>query len=339
MKNFKSEIFGILAGGLLGLIFLLFKQPPFFLSTNFPYIPAIFLVLSTLFFTNLLNTFSIKIPSKKELIQAICGSFLISLGILLCNGGLVTGFYYKLCFFSLNGLLTGFGILVGLFICIPFYVKELEKKKETKGLEIRIKKINLFLALMGLGLVLFLAFKFNWLFLLLGLLGIIAEEGNLCIVSGIKEVFLSGKGSIARGIVLSVFFAFLFTFLVPYIYPNLSIQKSFSLAPWIAFGGGILLGIGMFLSGGDTLSLFWKTGKGYLSSFISLFGIWIFLELFNFFKLPFLVEKLFAFQPLKLSDYLGKHGTLILIALLSLVFYLLLYYNEKTKKWVKPLLF
>ncbi|WP_022854984.1 YeeE/YedE thiosulfate transporter family protein [Thermodesulfobacterium thermophilum] len=302
--------------------------------TNQPFFNLFVLWLGAFFSANLFKECGLRIPSNQELIKSFMAGILMGIGAFLATGDNITSFVMPFVNLSAGSLVVLVGLWIGGFIGIKYQLKELEKKQQVRAIQIRFTKLNPLLALLSLGVLVWLCFK-SWDLVFWAAIGMVLQKSNWCMVNTLKEPFFSEKNINTQAVVLTLGLAVLgiwglkfYQVLEPYTYvlPNFGI---------LGLVGGIIFGLGMLLAGSCGASLFAKSGEGDLKSFITL-GV-----LLSCYKaLNSTISLSFLQGPLKdlniyLPDYFGYSGAL-LISLVVLGFWLTFsWWNSKTKKLLK----
>ncbi len=340
----KNQSFEVEArwGGIIFAIFLFitayfFGEFKFFkIRIGKSFDDFLFFLLGAFVSACMVKEFSIKISPARELIKGILGGVLFALGVLFLSGGTLYTLYFHLSHFTLAALLGALGIVPGLFLGAKYQAWEVEKKASPGGIEIRLPRLNPLLALIGAASLLILAYKDSFYLLLFALLGIVAERSRLCLSISSREFFFSGRASVSQGIILSIALFALAVFFYKH-YQTWEVHILKEPAWWISLLGGILMGFSIILMEADGISLLWKTGEGRVKALFSLLAIIFCLKIFEIFRINKILSSIET-QAIYLKTWLGPFGGPGIVIIISALFYLLTWYNSKTKKWVKPML-
>ena len=309
------------------------------LEENFNYL--LFFFLGALLSSTSMG-FSIKIPDKRELIKSLIGSFIFALGVLFLNAGNFYVFYFQLAHLSLSGILAFLGIIIGLLIGVKYQTLEIEKRKTQTGFEIRLTKLNFLLPFLTFGLIIILGYKMLFPVLVFSVLGFVFSRFRFCSFIALREFFFYGKGKVLQGIVLSIMLFIATVYLINFFYKEslFGLQNIANVKEpvwWLSFLGGVLIGVSITFLEADGISILWKLGDGWLKSWLAFVFIVIFLKIFTLLKLDKIIFSFYT-QPIYLETWLTPIGAILGIIGVLVIIFFIAYYNEKTKKWVKPIL-
>jgi uncharacterized membrane protein YedE/YeeE len=290
--------------------------------------------------------FGIKIPPKFEIFKALLAGILMGIGSSFALGDNIGGFYIATANLSASGLTMFAGLIIGTLLGLKYLIWETEKFSSKGGINIHIKKLG---PIIGITVLFILFWKIFSLFLkgngknlILGkvllfstIAGFVFQRSKLCMAKAFRDPFISGETLISNGFILSLFLvmAGIFSFKL------FKIQDLyFYIPPTFIFGsliGGILFGLGMILADSCALSSLWKLGEGQIKLLVVIifFGLsnWIlryYLDKINIWEKGYLGERVY------LPDYLTYLGSFLLIMGILLIWFLFIYWNKKTKKFV-----
>jgi uncharacterized membrane protein YedE/YeeE len=98
--------------------------------------------------------------------------------------------------------------------------------------------------------------------------------------------------------------------------------------------GGIIFGFGMTIAGGCTVGSSWRAGEGHVKLWLALVGIVIAGPLTAEYIKPSFMDILPAWmkQTVFLPDYFTYFGSIVIMLLLFLLWYIFVKWNERTGK-------
>uniref|UniRef100_A0A7C4NUA4 YeeE/YedE family protein n=1 Tax=Thermodesulfobacterium geofontis TaxID=1295609 RepID=A0A7C4NUA4_9BACT len=290
--------------------------------------------------------FGIKIPPKFEIFKALLAGILMGIGSSFALGDNIGGFYIATANLSASGLTMFAGLIIGTLLGLKYLIWETEKFPSKGGINIHIKKLGPIIGMVALfiifGKIFSLFLKENERNLILGkvllfstIAGVVIQRSKLCMAKALREPFISGETLISLSFILSLFLttAGVFSFKLlkiqdPYFY----ILPTFVLGSLI---GGILFGLGMVLADSCALSSLWKLGEGQIKLLVviiffslSNWGLRYYLDKINIWEKGYLGEKVY------LPEYLTYLGSFIFIVSILFIWFLFIYWNKKTKKFV-----
>lgn len=305
------------------------------------------LILGAFLSATLAQEFGIRIPPKLEIIKAVVAGILMGIGSALAQGCNIGGFYMSIANLSASGIAMMLGLMVGVFIGVKYLLWEIEHFSSQGGLEISTKKLNPLLGILAL-LVLILGTYgyFNsehengvllgGAFFLTAFIGFVMHRSRFCMVNAFREPFLSGEASMAKGVALSLFISTLGILFIkmaeirePYVY----VTPTFI---WGSLIGGIIFGAAMVVAGGCGSGSLWRIGEGQIKLLI----VAIFFALTNAILRHYMDnvwevwDKGLLGKEVFLPDLLGYGGAFIILAIVILLWYLFVDWNEKTEKFV-----
>jgi len=305
------------------------------------------LILGAFISATLAQEFGIRIPPKLEIIKGIVAGILMGIGAGLAQGCNIGGFYMAIANLSAGGIAMMLGLMVGVFIGVKYLLWELERFSSQGGIEISTKKINPILGIIGLIVLIWGVYGYfnsehengallGGAFLLTAGIGFVMHRSRFCIVNAFREPYLSASAHLARGVALSLFIVTLGVLFIkmagirePYEY----VTPTFI---WGSLIGGIIFGAAMVVAGGCGSGSLWRVGEGQVKLMI----VVVFFSLSNAIFRHYLDnvwevwDKGLLGTKVYLPDVFGYGGTFIIIAIVILLWYLFLDWNEKTEKFV-----
>ncbi|MCX7873247.1 MAG: YeeE/YedE thiosulfate transporter family protein [Caldimicrobium sp.] len=248
---------------------------------------------------------------------------------------------------SASGIAMMVGLIAGVFIGVKYLLWEIERFASTGGGDISNKKINPILGVVGLivllaGVSCYFGSEREEGALLGGALlitagiGFVMHRSRFCIVNSFREPFLSGEASMARGVAISLLIATLgimFIKLAGIREPMTYVTPTFV---WGALIGGVIFGAAMVVAGGCGSGSLWRVAEGQVKLMI----VVVFFALTNAILRYYLDnvwevwDKGWLGTAVYLPDLLGYAGAFILLAVIILLWYIIVDWNEKTEKFV-----
>ena len=330
---------------LYGIGFLEEAPPhPFWFSSS---VLDLGLILGAFLSATLAQEFGIRIPPKLEIIKGIVAGILMGIGSALAQGCNVGGFYMAIANLSASGIAMMLGLMVGVFIGVKYLLWEIEHFSSQGGVEISTKKINPLLGLIALFILFYGIYayftsdnengvKLGGAFLLTAGIGFIMHRSRFCMVNAFREPFLSGEAIMAKGAALSLFLTtlgILFIKMAGIQEADVYVTPTFI---WGSLIGGIIFGAAMVVAGGCGSGSLWRVGEGQVKLMI----VVVFFSLTNAILRYYLDnvweiwDKGILGKAVYLPDIFGYGGAFIILAIVILLWYLFVDWNEKTEKFV-----
>jgi hypothetical protein len=102
---------------------------------------------------------------------------------------------------------------------------------------------------------------------------------------------------------------------------------------WLgAISGGIIFGLGMTIAGGCGAGAVWRAGEGHLKLWFALISYALSSSFFNAWLQRHGFNQNLG-KPVFLPDVIGWGQTMIALLLIITIWYLLVQWNELTRKW------
>lgn len=305
------------------------------------------LILGAFISATLANEFGLRIPPRLEIIKAIVAGILMGIGSALAQGCNIGGFYMAIANLSASGIAMMLGLIVGVFIGVKYLLWELEHFSSQGGIEISTKKINPILGVLGLLILLYGIYAYfrsdheegallGGALLLTACIGFVMHRSRFCIVNSFREPFLSGEAEMARGVALSILIATFGVLLIKMAgirEPMTYVTPTFI---WGSLIGGLIFGAAMVVAGGCGSGSLWRVAEGQVKLMI----VVVFFALTNAIVRHYLDNVLEVWDKgwlggaVFLPEYLGYGGAFILFALVIILWYLFVDWNEKSEKFV-----
>lgn len=273
----------------------------------------------------------------------------MGIGSSLAIGCNVGAFYSPLINLSASGFPMMIGLIIGAFIGLKYLLWELEKFPSKTTLtpsdisqEKRFdwKTIQPYLGVLVLiGLVIW-AYGYagtayteiGGLLLFGAAFGIILQRCRFCFVRAFRDPFMTGEATIAKAIALSIIIGTLGLAVLKWTGFR---QESLYVIPafwWGSLVGGIIFGIGMVIAGGCGSGTLWRVAEGQLKLWAALFTFATTNSLMNvFLRTTGWRQKLG--KAVFLPYTFGWGGSILFIAFIMLLWYLLVSWNEESNKF------
>ena len=294
----------------------------------------------------LAKQFQVRSAPTRELSKAIIGGTLMGIGASLSFGCNIGGFFSAISALSMSGVAMMGGLMIGSLIGLKLLVWEItylspSASPVSKDVLRKQKKNQPLLGVIILLVGILLAVVYDELdysirsgFLIFGLMiGIIMQRTRFCFVRAFREPFMTGDGGASRAVALAVIISVI----------GFSILKWSDMKDWESqvfagfwFGslvGGIIFGIGMSLTGGCASGTLWRAGEGHIKLWIALIA---FALSGSYFREWLAISgwSMKLGEPLFIPDLIGWKMGVFSICLLMLVWYLIVSWNEATRKLV-----
>ena len=298
----------------------------------------------------LASDFRIRFPTRRiRLVEGLVGGVIMGVGAMLAPGCNIGGYFSAIASLSASGFVMVFALGSGAYtgvllarwrlkrelaagmikaqIRLPTTSKPAEKKEPTRDLQ----------PLMGLGVLVFsLIAYFIFItsdritlgaYLLFGLVfGVILQRAGFCVTASFRELFTTGGGGLARGMIVTMVIAMLgFSILIergirdPYVLP----------LGWRTFAGGYIFGLGMVIAGGCATGTLFRIGEGNVQLMLAFVGAAISASLTN----AYLVRTEFSNgENVWVVDSMGWPGAIAATLIFLFLFYLVVQFNEMRRK-------
>ncbi|MCH2284069.1 MAG: YeeE/YedE family protein [SAR324 cluster bacterium] len=294
----------------------------------------------------LAKQFQVRSAPTRELSKALIGGTLMGVGASLSFGCNIGGFFSAISALSMSGVTMMAGLMIGSFIGLKLLVWEITYlspsaspvRKDVLGKQKKNQPLlGIIILLVGISL----AFVYDELdysirggFLMFGLMiGIIMQRTRFCFVRAFREPFMTGDGGASKAVVLAVIISVV----------GFSILKWSDMKDWEAqvsagfwFGslvGGTIFGIGMSLTGGCASGTLWRAGEGHIKLWVALIAFALSSSYFREW-LGVSGWSMKLGEALFIPELIGWKMGILSVCLLMLVWYLIVSWNEATRKLV-----
>ncbi|MFC2014448.1 YeeE/YedE thiosulfate transporter family protein [Chloroflexota bacterium] len=270
------------------------------------------------------SSFRIRMPRRKiRLAEGFIGGLIMGVGAMLAPGCNIGGFFSAIASFSLSGFVMLFALAGGAYSGVLIARWRLKREIRSGTLATYERKvlpaqgphsfawkqpiIGLLVLLVSLALF-EVALGYDsklGVFLMFGLVfGFILQRTGFCFTASFRDMFTSGDGRLARGVIVAIGVAMLgFSIL-----QGTGIRQPFVLpVGWHTLVGGYIFGLGMVIAGGCASGTLFRIGEGSIQLLFALPGGMLGAALFS------TLLKAVNFQygsPIWLVDTLGWHWAL-----------------------------
>jgi len=292
--------------------------------------------------------FAIRVAPIGELSKGLLGGILMGIGCIIGFGCTIGNFFSGWAALSAGALIFVIGLTIGVFFAVKYLLWEMEKLpkmssgKSSTLLQAKTKGTSLqpLAGLIVIIIALALAFTFKdqilFGFALIGLfIGMILQRSRWCIVRALREPFMTGDSEPAVAIIAGLIIGLLgFT-----VIKIMGIGSETSMVAenfWMpAIIGGIIFGFGMTIAGGCTVGSSWRAGEGHVKLWFSLIGIIIAAPLTLEYIRPAFLNMLpeAMKQRIFLPESFSYLGSIIIMILILLIWYIFVKWNEKTGRF------
>ena len=292
--------------------------------------------------------FAIRVAPAGELAKGLIGGVLMGIGCIIGMGCTIGNFFSGWPALSAGAIIFVIGLTIGVFFAVRYLLWEMEKHpkmssgKSSTFLQAKTKSMSLqpLAGLIVIVIGLAIAFTFSDVvlfgFALIGLLiGIILQRSRWCIVRALREPFMTGDAEPAIAIIAGLVIGLLgFTIIkIMGIGGEMTMVGSNFWMPAIV--GGVIFGFGMTIAGGCTVGSTWRAGEGHVKLWLSLIGIVITAPLTAEYIQPAFLNVLPVElkQAVFLPNYLTYLGSIIIMLLILLLWYVFVKWNERTGRF------
>jgi uncharacterized membrane protein YedE/YeeE len=292
--------------------------------------------------------FAIRIAPGGELAKGFLGGILMGIGCIIGFGCTIGNFFSGWAALSAGAIIFVIGLVIGVFFAVKYILWEMEKhpkmssgksatllQAKTKGTSLQ-PLAGLIIVIIGLAL----AYTFNdpilFGFALIGLfIGIVLQRSRWCIVRALREPFMTGDAEPAVAIIAGLVIGLLGFTVIKIM--GIGAESTMVAANfWMpAIIGGIIFGFGMTIAGGCTIGSSWRAGEGHVKLWLALIGIIIAAPLtLEYIRPAFLnILPTWMNQQIFLPDYFTYLGSVIIMLLILLIWYIFVKWNERTGRF------
>ncbi len=307
------------------------------------------------------NQFAIRIPPVLEMVKAVVAGCFMGVGAALAGGCNVGGFYNAIGNLSAAGFAMWLGLIVGAIIGLKYVYWEMEHVSWGSGGAKNIEfpfALQVVLGIIALGAMIWGAYvysdsdsdylaKMGGILIISAALGYSMQRGRWCMIQGFREPHMTGDATMAKSVALSVLLVSIGGVVLKATGAANELHYVRGTFGWGGLVGGVIFGLGAILAGGCGTGTLWRVGEGQIKLWIVVpfFGIAnsLMTKWFNSMDFEGMeawrdegitnAGKLgkFVFLP---DTFLGYGGTLLLIALIMGIWYLVVRWNEDSNKLI-----
>ncbi|MCG6931251.1 MAG: YeeE/YedE family protein [Desulfofustis sp.] len=305
--------------------------------------------------------FALRIPPYREMVKAVIAGILMGIGATLAGGCNVGGFYNAIGNLGANGFTMMIGLIFGVILGLKLLYLEMEHISWGDGGAKTIEFPIAVTYLLGIAAILFLVFKsygyaanddsdyiasLSGVILIAAALGYAMQRGRWCMVQGFREPHMTGDCTMAKSVMLSILVVAIGAAVLKYEVP-MRAEGEAVLAPiyyvrgtfgWAGIVGGFIFGLGAMFAGGCGSGTLWRVGEGQvkLIMVVPFFAISSSIMTAWFKDYEYEADGVLG-KYVYMPDALGYGPTLLIIAVIMLIWYLVVTWNEETNKLIVPM--
>jgi uncharacterized membrane protein YedE/YeeE len=166
--------------------------------------------------------------------------------------------------------------------------------------------------------------------------GIVIQRCRFCFVRAFRDPFMTGDAEIGKAVVISLIVAVIGITVLKakgFRSESMYVVPSFG---WGSLVGGVIFGIGMVVAGGCGSGTLWRVGEGNLKLWIALFAFATSNSLLTVWLRSWGIRQKLG-TAVFLPNYFGWEGAILVVVVISLIWYLVLAWNEQTNKFTVEL--
>jgi uncharacterized membrane protein YedE/YeeE len=307
------------------------------------------LILGSFASALLAKEFAFGRPPKVEAYKGLFGGLFMGVGSSLALGCNVGAFYSPLVNLSASGFLMMIGLIIGAYLGLRYLLWEVENlpspspalaasPKQPPSFD--WKKAHPYLgAVVLVGLVFAAHFygryanvEVGGLLLFGAAFGVVIQRCRFCFVRAFRDPFMTGEAEIGKAVVISLIVAVIG---IAVLKANGFRRETMYVVPsfgWGSLVGGVIFGIGMVVAGGCGSGTLWRVGEGNLKLWIALFAFATSNSLMTGWLESSGIRQTLG-AAVFLPHYFGWEGAILLVVGVSLIWYLVLAWNEQTNKF------
>jgi len=305
--------------------------------------------------------FAIRIPPYREMVKAVIAGILMGIGATLAGGCNVGGFYNAIGNLGANGFAMMLGLIFGVILGLKLLYLEMEHISWGDGGSKTFSFPPVAVYLMGviaIAAIVYASYGYaaneesdyiaslSGVILIAACLGYSMQRGRWCMVQGFREPHMTGDCTLAKSVMLSIFIVAIGAAVLKYAVPVRAegdavlatanyVRGTFG---WGGVVGGFIFGLGAMFAGGCGSGTLWRVGEGQvkLMMVVPFFGISSSIMTAWFKDQEFEADGVlgsFIYMP----DVLGYGPTLLTVAAVMLIWYLVVTWNEETNKLIVPM--
>jgi hypothetical protein len=305
--------------------------------------------------------FALRIPPYREMVKAVLAGLFMGIGATLAGGCNIGGFYNAIGNLAANGFTMWIGLVAGVILGLKLLYMEMEYITWGDGGSATIELPTPLIYLLGViataGLIWWsytyagnsedgYLVSLSGIILIAAALGYAMQRGRWCMVQGFREPHMTGNSTLAKSVALSILIVAIGAAVLKYsvpmradgiavLNPEYYVRGTFG---WGGIVGGFIFGLGAMLAGGCGTGTLWRVGEGQ----VKLMLVVPFFALSNSIMTAWFRDKNFEQDGVLgsyvyLPDVMGYGGTLLFIAAIMGIWYLVVTWNEDTNKLILPM--
>ncbi|PIE56105.1 MAG: YeeE/YedE family protein [Desulfobulbus propionicus] len=308
--------------------------------------------------------FAFRFPPYREVVKAILAGILMGIGSTLAGGCNIGGMYNAIGNLAANGFAMWLGLVPGVILGLWLLYKEMEHISWGSGGSWTVEVPPVFQTIVGIAGIVLLIWASNayanytgddsleyitsmsGIIVLAAGLGYAMQRGRWCMIQGFREPHMTGDCTMAKSVALSIAIVAVGAAVLKYgvamrfdgdpvLNPMYYVRGTFG---WGGVVGGFLFGVGAMFAGGCGSGTLWRVGEGQLK-------LWIVVPFFAlsnsimtaWFKSAEYEADGILGSYIYLPEVMGYGPALGLIALFSVVWYLVVSWNEDSNKLILPM--
>jgi len=351
-----TSLFGAESG-----IFAFYYEAPQSVFINSGSVIGIGFVVGAFVSACLGKEFALRVPPYREMVKAVIAGVLMGIGATLAGGCNVGGFYNAIGNLAANGFAMMFGLVFGVVLGLKLLYLEMEHITWGDGGSRTITPPPA--ALYSLGVLGILAIcvaayiysgneeseyvaTMGGIIVIAAALGYTMQRGRWCMVQGFREPHMTGDCTLAKSVMLSIVLVAVGAAVLKYEVPLRAYGEAV-LNPvhyvrgtfgWGGVVGGFIFGLGAMFAGGCGSGTLWRVGEGQvkLMMVVPFFGITSSIMTAWFREEDFEADGVLG-SYVYMPEVFGYGLTLLLIAAVMIIWYLVVTWNEDTNKLVVPM--
>ena len=303
------------------------------------------LILGAMFAAIFANEFTIrKVNNRIDLLEAIAGGVLMTLGVSIafgCNWG---GFLSAITSWSLHGFAFLVGALIGGYIGLKYVTwkaervtqLELVENVEKDSFKIVVKEYNINFTPLLIALVILTLLITYYVFvrsimiggLFIGIaIGIILQRSRFCFTTAFRDLFNGPENAralnIHKGIATAILIGSIGVFALKYMG---MVKEGIGVAPVHISNiiGGLIFTFGTTLAGGCASGILWRAGEGHVKAWIAIITTVLTYPIFRQLLTPYFINNPSVFIPYSI----GWVQAFIFMIAIIVLYILLIYYLE-----------
>lgn len=303
--------------------------------------------------------FALRVPPKGEMIKGFIGGALMAVGATVGIGCSIGSFFSGVPALSGGALVFSFAMFAGVIVSLKYLIWEMERfPKWSTGKSYTFLaaapekgRWQIIAGTVVLICVIVIAYTYtdsnpvmSWFIIIATLMGLISQRSRFCIVKSFRDPFMSGESHGTVGVIAGLAVSLVgFTAIKYFSIGDISeVSQRARELTWVfpnfwgkALLGGFIFGLGMTVAGGCAVGTLWRVGEGQIKLWFSLLGLVLFSPVSNKYIVPFtdtILPQSARFRSF-LPDYIGYDGAFLLVALILIVWYVFVKWNERTGKF------